>query len=74
LQQHEEHCLYANEEPQSLTKEELYLAIDDITAEMELSKTAPAAYPLLDVKSLLAFAGPNAFLLRKVLTLYDMSL
>lgn len=74
LRQHEEHCIYTNEEAQSLTKEELYLAIDDITAEMELSKTAPTAYPLIDMKSLLAIAGPNTFLLKKVLALYDMSL
>lgn len=65
--------MYLNEEAQPLSKEELYLAIDDITAEMELSKTAPSAYPLLDTKSLLVFAGPNVFLFRKVLALYDMS-
>lgn len=57
-----------------MSKEEVYLAIDDIIAEMELSKTAATAYPLIDTKSLLSFAGTNAFLLRKVLALYDMSM
>jgi hypothetical protein len=47
--------------------------MDDITAEMDLHRTDVAAYPLLDRKAILAFVGVNAFLFRKVLSLYEMS-
>jgi hypothetical protein len=56
------------------SKEELYLAIDDISAEIDLNKSPTSNFPLIDRKSLISFAGPNLFLLRKVLSLYDMSL
>lgn len=46
--------------------------MDDISSEMDLNKPTNS-FPLLNSTALHAFLAPNAFLLKKVLALYEIN-